>query len=80
MISLTTLIAKSEQRDSEIKELQERVKELNVLVQQLAESDQRDREAAEAARQSEQQFWKKAEQDIETLLAQYEAKLAAAGG
>ena len=79
MFNLTPLIAKTEQRDSEIKELQEQVKELNVLVQQLSESDQRDREAAEAAWRSEQQFWKKAGQDIETLLMQFEAKLAAAG-
>ena len=79
MISLTTLMAKAEQHDSEIKELQEQVKEMTALVQQLAESDQRDREAAKVARQSEQQFWKDAEQDIETLLVQFEAKLAAAG-
>ena len=78
MFSLTTLIAKTEQRDSEVKELQEQVKEMTALVQQLAEGDQRDREAAEFARQSEQQFWNDAEQDIETLLMQFKAKLAAA--
>lgn len=49
------------------------------MVQELAESDQRDREEAELAWQSEQQFWKKAEQDIETLLSRFEARLTAAG-
>ena len=79
MFSLTTLIAKTEQRDSEIKGLQEQVKEMSALVQQLAESGQRDREAAELAWQSEQQFWKDAEREIEARLAQFEAKFAATG-
>ena len=79
MISLTALIAKTEQRESEIVELRQQVEKLTALVQQLAESGQRDREAAEAAWQSEQQFWKDTEREIEARLAQFEAKLTAAG-
>ena len=78
MFSLTTLIAKTEQRDSEIKELRQQVKDLTVLVQQLAESDQRDWEAAELAIQSEQKAWKDTEQEIELRLKRFEAKIKAA--
>ena len=79
MTSLMTLIAKAEQHDSDLKELREQVNKMAALIEQIAESDQRDREAAELARHSEQQFQKDTEREIEARLRQFEAKFAATG-
>ena len=77
MISLMTLVAKAEQHDNDLKELREQVSKLSALIEQIAESDQRDRDAAKLARQSEQQFQRDTEREIEARLKQFEAKLAA---
>ena len=80
MTSLMTLIAKTEQRDSEIKELQEQVKEMTALVQQLAESNQRDRDSAEHARQVAQLQHELLVSRLQTKLLTYERGLPPPAG